>query len=282
MPKITHVARAQQRWPTKPVLGADGQPVRVPINRRTRAKAGRPARQVTAKRTVQDRSGDPLPLLKCDAQPCRHADRDIQVGTPYKHITPRSGPYGGRQRNRHEDCPDWAIWEYSSSLAARVAQIQHEHTPYGGWADEDDATTARDEAAAAITELAEEKRASQEAMEEGFGHATSASDELGEVADQLDGWAQEVEGVDFPEWPEPESENCGTCGGSGSVPCEACADDPDRAGTCVDCGGEEEVQCPEDCDNGQVTPEEPTDAQVSDWSDEAQEALTAALDNCPV
>jgi hypothetical protein len=44
-----------------------------------------------------------------------------------------------------------------------------------------------------VREVAEEYRESASNMEEGFGHATSMTEELEEKADELDSWADDVE-----------------------------------------------------------------------------------------
>lgn len=259
MPKITHVKRAQQRYERVPVIDeATGQPKVVPVNRTT--KAGRP---VTMAVTREDRS-NPLDPYTCD-----YCHKGIAVGESYKHITPKSGPYGGTQRNRHESCPTWHVWDYSSSLAARLAQIGHEFSTAIGDADTpDDVTSALEAAAEAARELAQEKRDSSEAIVEGFQHSTSQSDELEEQADALDAWADEIENVTVPDLPDPEEEDCGECDGTGNDP-EA---DP----------GDEDVPSCEACTGScQVTPEEPTEDQMSEWRDEV-ESETSLVGEPPV
>jgi hypothetical protein len=213
---------------------------------------------------------------------CDSCHKPIEVGQPYKHISPKSGPYGGRTLNRHGHCPDWNVWDYSSSLSARIAQIQHD-----GWQtfdattfeSTDDVTSALSEVAEEIRSLAEEKRESAGNIEDGFGHATSASDELNEQADTLDGWADDVENADVPDLPEPEETDCDQCGGSGKDTCSAC--DGDEDAECEDCGGSGEEDCGECDGTGTVTAEEPTDEQMDEWRDEVRDALSV-LDDCPL
>lgn len=116
MPKITHVKKAQQRYERVPVIDeATGEPKVVPVNRTTK-------RGTAVTMTVtRDDLDQPLPPYDCDY--CRNP---IEVGTPYKHISPRSGPYGGRTLRRHEGCPTWQPWDYSGSLSARLSQITYE------------------------------------------------------------------------------------------------------------------------------------------------------------
>ena len=75
--------------------------------------------------TVVDKT-KPKPNLKCDFRGCDIDGGEILPGTPYMHISPKSGPYGGRQLNRHQAHPAWNVWEYSSSMSARLAQIAHD------------------------------------------------------------------------------------------------------------------------------------------------------------
>lgn len=260
MPRVTHVKAAQQRYRTVPVLDADGNQVVRTLGTRT-TKTGR---VVTQKVVKEDRS-QPLPPENCDK-----CHQPIEVGTPYKWIKPRSGPYGGRKRSRHASCPTWEQWEYSQSLSARIAQVvataraavEEATTP-------DEVTAALEEAASEVNALAEEKRDSASSLEEGFGHPTSQSDELNDIADQLESWASDIESADVPELPDPEEVECETCGGEGTES----ATDRD--------GQEVPLKC-RDCDGeGRVTPDEPTEEQAEQWRAEVEDA-TAILDECPV
>lgn len=194
MAKVHHVAHAQQRYATVPVLDADGNQVRKEIERTTKH-----GRQVTVRETVSDKT-QPLPNHACDR--CR---KEIHVGDPYKWIKPKSGPYGGRMRIRCAACPTWNVWEYSDSMDARLQQISWQfwldlNSPEGP----DDVQAALDSAASSVRDLAEEKRESAQNIEDGFGHATFKSDELNEIADSLDSWADEIESANIPDLPEGE------------------------------------------------------------------------------
>lgn len=202
MPRVNHVKRAQQRYATKPVIDpATGEQKRTPMmNSRTgEQKVTKSGRPVFLRITERDLDS-PKPMPRCDYPQCAHEDREIAVGSPYKWIQPS----GGAMRSRHADCPSWNVWEYSSSLSARIAEIQH------GTADSiesvEDAEAWAADKAQEIRDLAEEKRESAQNMEEGFGHETSQSQELNETADQLEEWADEVENVDLPDEPEDEDE----------------------------------------------------------------------------
>lgn len=261
MPRVTHVKKAQQRYATKPVMDeATGQQKQVPMMKagtgeQKVTKGGRP---VFLKITERDLER-PLLMPHCDAPAC--TDREIKVGMSYKWIEPS----GQRVRNRHAACPTWNVWDYSSSLSARIAQIQD-----GGPDDfesvEDAQAWAQDKAQE-IRDLAEEKAQSASNMEEGFGHETEQSAELAETAEQLESWADDLEGTDLPEYPEAEEDECEECSGTGHVSIEEDGGDD----TCAECEG-----------SGKHTPEEPTEEQVSEWRDAVQEALQSALDECPV
>jgi len=113
MAKITYVEHAQQRYATVPVLDDNGEPKRTPvINKRTgeQKRTRRGNRPVFMTVTRQDRS-QPLSMPRCDYPGCKHPQREIQPGEPYKHISPKSGPYGGRTLSRHRDCPGWNVWD---------------------------------------------------------------------------------------------------------------------------------------------------------------------------
>lgn len=182
MPKVTHVARAQQRYEMRPVLDAAGEPRQVLTTRKT--KTGRAVYRDVTERDLSK----PLPPFDCDS-----CGRPIKVGTPYKWIAPRSGPYGGRRLNRHESCPTWNVWEYSNSLSAQIERITHDARQSADTDDVSSTAEALRSAAEEIRALAEEKRASAENVESGFGHETELSQELNDTADQLESWADEIE-----------------------------------------------------------------------------------------
>lgn len=214
MARITRVQRAQQRYKMVPVIDPEtGQQKRTPVmGRNGQQKTNKHGRPVFMDVTVADKS-QPLPNRNCGK-----CGTEIKVGQPYKHISPRSGPYGGRTMYRCAACPDWNVWEYSSSLSARVAEIGHDFWgDQDNWSSTDDVQESLNSAAERIREIAEEKREGASNIEEGFGHETSQSQELNETADSLDSWADEVEGVDLPDYPEPEEQDCDDCEGSGEV-----------------------------------------------------------------
>jgi len=213
MARVTYVKAAQQRYKMVPVLDADGNQVITAVTRKNGdARVTKRGREVTRRQTVADKS-QPLPPEKCGK-----CGTTIEVGMPYKHISPKSGPYGGRRMVRCASCPSWQVWEYSSSLSARTAEIAHDFwNALAECDDEDSVQTTLNDAAERVREIAEEKREGASNIEEGFGHSTYQSDELNDIADQLDSWADEIEGATIPEYPEAEEQDCEDCEGSGEV-----------------------------------------------------------------
>lgn len=214
MAKITHVKSAQQRYETVPVLNPDGTQKQTPVMKNGVQRKDKRGNPIFMNVTVADKT-KPLPPRQCGS-----CGEEIAIGTPYKHISPRSGPYGGRTLYRHEDCPTWHVWEYSSSLSARTAEISHDF-----WNDfnenvleeQDQVQDILNSAAERVRELAEEKRESASNIEDGFGHETQMSSELNDIADQLDSWADDIENADLPDFPEPEEQDCDNCDGGGEV-----------------------------------------------------------------
>jgi hypothetical protein len=271
MPRVTHVQTAQQRYERVPVLDeATGQPKVVPVNRTTKH-----GRAVTMAVTADDKS-KPLP-----PHTCGYCHQPIEVGSPYKHISPKSGPYGGRTLRRHESCPTWQVWDYSNSLSAQLARIGHDFaSAISGATEPSEVESALSEAADAAREIAEAKREAAQNIEDGFQHPTEQSEELNQLADDLDSWADEIEGVSVPDLPEPEEEDCEQCEGTGKV-VKMYPDsypEPWRPGSyaegvvreCGDCEG-----------TGKVTPEEPTEDQMDEWHGEV-ESETSIVGEPPV
>jgi len=290
MPRVNHVKKAQQRYKTVPVLDADGNPTYRVLQRARPTKRG--ATETRQRVTVADKT-QPLAPLRCDFPGCHTGS--IEVGEAYKWIKPKSGPYGGSQRNRHEAHPSWHPWEYSSSLSARTAQISHEAWETFNAAEfetDDDVKSVLSDVAEQIRELAEEKREGAQNIEDGFGHPTSQSEELEGIADELDTWADDVENVDVPELPEPDQVDCAECEGEGSTEagCDDCQatgvienTEGEVTGECSTCGGVGQIvtECATCEGSGQVDGEEPTEEQMEAWNDEVQEAFSV-VDECPV
>jgi len=269
MARVTYVKKAQQRYRMVPVIDPEtGRQATRTMQRRKPTKAGKT--ESTVRVTREDRE-QPLPPYTCDS-----CGKPIEVGTPYKWIQPKSGPYGGRRRNRHAGCPTWNVWDYSDSLSANVDHIAHD---FANALDDvesvDDVQTALDEAADRIGELAEAKSEGASNIEEGFGHETQQSAELQETADSLESWAEDVRSADIPDKPE----ECEECDGDGKAQCETCdGSGKDSTGEedCVDCEGEGKVDC-EACEGSG----EPGSEQMDAWRGEVRDALSV-IDECPV
>jgi hypothetical protein len=275
MARVTYVKKAQQRFEQVPVIDPEtGEQKRVPVMKNGVQKTTKTGRPVFMRLTTEDRSR-PKPNLRCDFPGCSVEPKpgEILPGQSYKHISPKSGPYGGRQLNRHAEHPSWNVWEYSSSLSARLAQISHDFwEEIAQVTSEDDVQSALDSAAEQIKEIAEEKRESASNIEEGFGHPTQASEDLENIADELESWADEIESADIPDLPEPEDSDCDNCDGTGEVETAA-----------VQNGEASEMEPCEEC-NGTGTIEagdEPTEDQIDEWRSELQDALTI-VDEAPV
>lgn len=264
MARVTVVKRAQQRYATKPVLDENGVQKQVPVMRNGAQKTTKRGAPVFLKLTERDLTR-PKPMPTCGK-----CGVTIEVGQLYKWIE----PHGRGQLVRCASCPSWQHWEYSSSLSARISQLQHDHDPSNVDLNEPgDMSTWASDAGTAIRELSEEKRESASNMEEGFGHETSASAELADIADSLEGWADEVEGIDDLELPSPEEVDCDECGGTGTVEASDGEADGHKAveESCDECSG-----------NGTVEGDEPTEEQMDEWREQAREVMQELLDNCPV
>ena len=115
-----------------------------------------------------------------------------------KYITPRlPGSLGSVTRYRCEGHPDWHVWEYSSSLSARIAEIQYDGNNEILQSDENTIEDLPANLGEKIRELADEKRESARNIEYGFGHPTSLSDKINGQVVELDSWAYSVGSVDI-------------------------------------------------------------------------------------
>lgn len=263
MPRVNYVKKAQQRYATRPVIDpATGEQKVTPVMRSNgQPKLTKSGRPVVLRVTERDLER-PLPMPTCDYPGCTQPSREIAVGTPYKWIEPS----GQRVRTRHAACPTWNVWEYSSSLSARIAQITSEDP--GVFESIEDAQSWLEGKAQEIRDLAEEKRESATNIEDGFGHPTYQSDELNQTADDLESWADDVEGVDLPEYPEGGS-SCDECSGTGKVDAGGDGIDSDKEMSCDECGGS-------------GTLDDPTEDEISTWQEELTSAIDDVLGNCPV
>jgi hypothetical protein len=272
MARVTYVKKAQQRYEQKPVIDpATGQQKRTPVISKRTGEQKVSKRGPQFLRVTEDDKTKPLPPYTCG-----YCSKPIEIGTPYKHISPKSGPYGGATLRRHAECPTWQVWDYSSSLSARTAQIAYEGmnaiTSAIESREPSEVEAALSSIADEIRSLAEEKREGASNIEDGFGHPTQQSEELEQIADDLDSWADDVEGAEVPEAPEPEEGDCDQCDGTGEVEDEDSKDEEGNPLTqsCDQCEG-----------TGQHTPDEPTDEQWEEWANEV-ESNVSIVDECPV
>jgi hypothetical protein len=248
------VKRAQARYETKPVIDpATGEQKQTPKMRRGVQMTDKRGRPIFMKVTERDLAR-PKPMPCCSL--CR---TEIKVGESYTYTE----TYNSTIVRCGRPCPPPKQWEYSSSLSARLAQIQHEND-FSDCEDGNDFVEARDAFAAAVRELAGEKQESAQNIEDGFGHETSQSAELADIADQLEGWADDIEAVELPDYPEPEETDCDECNGTGEA-------DDEGGGSCENCDG---------C--GQVIPDEPTEEQIDEWREACVAALEGVAESCPV
>ncbi len=263
MARTTYVKRAQPRFRTVPVLDEDGKPKTTPVLRRDGSprttKTGRP---VMRRVTVEDHD-QPLPNRRCES-----CGKEITVGSPYKWVRPKSGPYGGSKRVRCGTCPTWQPWELSNALWAQIQRVTDgARDAAGGTTDGDQVADALREAAEGIREIAEGKREGAQNIEDGFGHPTEMSEELANQADELDSWADDIEARADDIEPEPDDQiECDACDGSGKV--EVYPEDDEHEASeveCDECGGDCSVENPEH----------------EDWLASLEDALTV-LDESPV
>lgn len=270
MARVTHVKAAQARYATIPVMDPyTGHQKVTPVMRANGTqKVTKTGKPVVVRVTQADKS-QPKPNRKCGK-----CGVEITVGSPYKWIKPKSGPYGGHLMVRCEACPTWQVWDYSSSMSAQLAQIAYELPSTDDANSPDDVEQILADAAQAVRDIADQKQESADNIEEGFGHTTYQSEELADIASSLNDWADEIEGADVPELPEPEATECPECQGAGEIENPDWADDTDDD---VD----EYLPC-DDCEGtGEVVGDDPTDEQMDEWRSECQDVL-GIVDDCPV
>lgn len=149
---------------------------------------------------------------------CEACGKTIEVGQGYRSIKPR---YGAK-RKRHLTCPVWTRSEMTTNdkLSALYAAIESAEGDIAAWGQEwlsapvaEDAEAMRDEltavlsqAAESVREVAEMYRESASNIEEGFGHATSLSEDMENNADEVESFADDIETTDLPDIPELDTE----------------------------------------------------------------------------
>lgn len=226
MPRVTHVKAARQRYETVPVIDPDtGEPKVTTVMRKdgVTPKTTKRGKTVTMRVTVADKT-KPLPNLRCDFSGCDIDGGEILPGTPYKHITPRSGPFGGYQRNRHEAHPNWAVWEYSSSVSAQAAQLQAEmHAAIDAFEFDvaEDFDALRDE----ITEMADGFVQEREEAVSNMPESLQDGSQAQEYQEAAESWKDEIDGAQAPD--APDEQDCEECEGTGKVDVKWYVNGPD-------------------------------------------------------
>lgn len=268
MARTTFVKAAQPRFAMVPKRDDKGMQITVPVLRRDGTpKTTKTGRAIVRQLTVADKT---RPLAN---RTCEKCGKEITVGSPYKHISPKSGPYGGRMLVRCGDCPTWNVWDYSSSLPSQIARISHQFgEALMAAEDVSDVEAARDEAADEIEGLGDEREESAQNMEDGFGHETEPSADLRQQGEDLKAWAEEIRSTDVPELPDADEAECEDCEGTGRIT-------PDEDDLDAERDDKGEVEC-EAC-HGTGHPEEVTEEQIETWRDEVSSALSI-IDECPV
>lgn len=144
----------------------------------------------------------------------------------------------------------------------------------------EDLTGIAESVADEIREMAEELRESAQNIEDGFGHATSTSDELNERGDAMEGYADEIADCDFDDPPEFEDfednwETCVVCNGEGEIVVDEDEDGNEERETCEECGGSGEVK--DDDANRDAFNE-----ALDDWREDQRQKLSDAVNEADV
>lgn len=140
----------------------------------------------------------------CDYPGCGHP---IEPGDGMKYISPRlPGSPGSVTRYRCASHPDWNVWEYSTSLSARIAKLKYDGNDKILQADENTIEDLPTDLGWSIRGIAYEKSDSAQNVESSFGHPTRLSESLKQQADALEDWAYNIECVDVLEG-KPDEED---------------------------------------------------------------------------
>jgi hypothetical protein len=199
MARIHFVKKAQQRYQMVPETDRQGNRVSTPLKRRDGSpKVTKTGRPIVRRQTIADKS-QPLPPRRCE-----RCSKEIAVGTPYKWVAPKSGPYGGYKRYRCDECPSWKPSELSSAKTAPIMAAM-EDLDFTGCVTKDDFVSQLEALADTVQEVADSYIESADNMEEGFGHSTSPSDELRQKGEDLESAADDLRNALDGEEDEPDS-----------------------------------------------------------------------------
>jgi hypothetical protein len=214
---------------------------------------------------------------------CDYCRLPIMPSDPYKHVSPRPGPFTrGRTRRRHASCPTWTPGELSFSRMAPILDAQREWDISACETVEDVQEKAR-AFADVVNEVAVGYEESAENMESGFGHATGISDDLKQKANDLQAWGDSILSEAIPEPDEddypvfcPDCDGTGDClqcythgplSVAGVVGTENCANCGTKGGKCPTCEG-----------TGLAAGEVDMDA----WREGIEQTLGEMVQSCPV
>jgi hypothetical protein len=199
MARIHFVKAARQRYEQVPVIDpATGEQATSPMMKNGKQMTTKHGKPIVLRRTVEDRT-QPKANLRCDS-----CGKDIEPGQSYKWVQPKSGPYGGRKRNRHADCPTWRPSELTSSNVKSILWSATEafDDAIGGAETVQEIRDLVEEVATAAQDAIDALTESADNMEEGFGHETYQSTELRERAEEIEGWMDELSNWDADEDPD--------------------------------------------------------------------------------
>lgn len=140
---------------------------------------------------------------------CEKCGTELGVGSSYKWCAPRAGKFTkGFKRKRCLNCPHWRPSETTSSSARSSVYAAQEaaEDALRVWGREDvgDLQAILSDAAEGVREGAQAYEESAQNMEDGFGHATSMSEELQEKAQTLNDAADELENIDLEDFNEDD------------------------------------------------------------------------------
>ena len=124
---------------------------------------------------------------------CTMCSHSVQPGEPYKRIEKKTGPRSGHTLFFCVGCeprPSHLASGRAAELAGIVESISDAISGMAEPTDPDSATIVAEDAAGDIEALADEIREASENMEDGFGHPTTQTENMGETADGLMEWSE--------------------------------------------------------------------------------------------
>jgi hypothetical protein len=148
-----------------------------------------------------------------DAGTCQKCREPVAAGPSYKWFKPRYG----RRVIAHASCPSFRRSELTTNdKLSSLYAIQEEIGDFKVDSETtlEDAKSFMEDQATAAGDVAEMYRESASNIEDGFGHATSASEEMEEHASEVEDWASTLrdclDSLEEFEYPE-DKPTCVTC-----------------------------------------------------------------------